>query len=118
VQPTTDSSDVTRQSDTARRGLSAASLALGILSLVGSQLLVLRFMVRGAIPLPNVLWAIVGMFLVFSALAGLPAIVAGILALVRKRPGKSMAVAGLVTGSLGAILWSVEVITFILRTPI
>jgi Na+/proline symporter len=86
--------------------------------LVGSQLLVLRFKVRGAIPLPNALWAIVGMFLVFSALAGLPTIVAGILALARKRPGKGAAIAGIVTGSLGALLWSIEVITFILRTPI
>ncbi len=100
------------------RSLSAVSLVLGMLATLGSLLLYVRLLVPGATPLPTVTWPMIGTFLVLSAPAGAPAIVIGALALVRKRPGRVMAIAGLVLGSAGVVLWCIAVVGFIIRTPI
>lgn len=66
-------------------GMCIASLVLGVLSVLG-----------------------------LAVLTGIPAIVTGIVVLGRKRPGKGMAIAGLVTGSVGTVVTGGILLAFVI----
>jgi hypothetical protein len=91
---------------------------LGNLSLTGALLINVPLMFPRVRTYSTPVWSALGIFVFSSLLAGLPAVVTGIVALALKRPARAAAIIGLVLGALAALLWTVSIVTFIVQTPI
>jgi hypothetical protein len=91
---------------------------LGIVGLVGTAATGVRLLVPGTFGFSASVWFVTGIVVITLSLAAIPAAVTGVLALVQRRPGRGLAIAGLVLCALCSVLWVVSIAWFIALTPI